>query len=316
MAENHPNADSTPDTSVPIIAEIELTARKTNEPPTIQVEAPAHFEWILRTGGTEYWKLTCVCGKRLLSPAPSIHPYGKCSKCGRYLLLPGYDDSLKVLRVPARSEPTKIEAAHEDRNITVTSLGGMANDLRISLNAASVAANRLRPQQLSTHTRAMRTVSGRISAWPLSGKIRRLLAAFLDLNFGICVAGVVMALAGPRALEPFFSPLEMLLATIWLALAFNDSVIHLILGSSLGKRLVVLVVRTEDGEPCGPIRTLIRAWLKWLLIPGWLIGAFDSAERTLHDLLAGTLVLRGRLRHKTQKTETEVQESDRKKREL
>ena len=44
------------------------------------------------------------------------------------------------------------------------------------------------------------------------------------------------------------------------------------------------------------LQVLLRALAKWLLLPGWILAAMDTQERTLHDLLCGTLVLQGRRR--------------------
>lgn len=249
--------------------------------------------------GKQSWKVTCVCGKRLITPAPTTHPYGRCPKCSRRLLLPGYAGAANEEDAPAKSTADEMPA--DDKNVAVKADHPAAGEAaeavkRVSLRAALTAADRLRPHRPSARTVAKRTASGRISAWPLAGKGRRFLAAFIDLSLCGGIAGVVLVLAGKDVLAPLCSPLQTLLATLLLALVFNDSVIHLIWGGSVGKKLVLIVVRDENGQDCGPLRVLLRAVLKWLLIPGWIIGAFDSAERTVHDLFAGTLVLRGRRR--------------------
>ena len=50
-----------------------------------EILEPPHLERLEKS-----WKLTCFCGKRILSPLTSEMPVGRCPKCGRRLRLPGY----------------------------------------------------------------------------------------------------------------------------------------------------------------------------------------------------------------------------------
>jgi len=66
-------------------------------------------------------------------------------------------------------------------------------------------------------------------------------------------------------------------------------------GGTPGKRMLGLRVVTEDGDPPGPGRALVRA-LGWLLSTplanfGFWIALFHPRTRALHDLLAGTYVV-------------------------
>ncbi len=162
---------------------------------------------------------------------------------------------------------------------------------RIGLAAAAIAANRLRPQHADDGDE-------RISAWPLAGKASRALAAFIDLTLITAVVGIVVVLASQDVLPAFFLRPEIIAALLITAGCVNDGLIHLVWGGSLGKKLVVIVTRTTYGTDLGVVHVLVRAALKWMLVPGWIIGAVDPSERTLHDLLCGTLVLKGRTRHR------------------
>jgi uncharacterized RDD family membrane protein YckC len=272
---------------------------KNKDEGTVDVDVPIHAELIRNESGKEHWKLTCVCGKRLLSPIPSEQPYGRCPKCGRRMPLPGYDVP-KVTRVAAQHQPSKRADGDEIREDRTTTFAAVAKPKKVDSNAnfqaAVTAADRLRPQRPSVRSSAARTHSGRISAWPAAGIPRRLIATFIDLTLATTVAGLAMVLSLQGALPEHFEPIPTLAATMLLTLCFNDGVIHLIWGGSIGKLLVVIIVQRTEGGECSILRTLARALMKWLLLPGWIIGAIDAQERTLHDLLCDTTVLKGRSR--------------------
>jgi uncharacterized RDD family membrane protein YckC len=260
---------------------------RSDEDATIEVGTPLSFEWLRDAGGKESWKVTCLCGKRLLTPASPVQPYGRCPKCGRRLILPGYAEAAK--------ERPKAAAAELLETLK-----------RVNLHAAHTAAKLLRPRHSPGRLQARRrgsglaiarcTASGRVSAWPLAGLGRRLLAAFIDFSLCSAITGVLVAAGGKELLEQFRTPLPLLLALLLLALIFNDTVIHLLWGGSIGKNLVLLAVQGKENQSCGVWRLLLRAILKWLLIPGWIVSVFNPTERAAHDLLAGTVVLRARRR--------------------
>ena len=65
---------------------------------------------------------------------------------------------------------------------------------------------------------------------------------------------------------------------------------------TLGKLALGLYVADVHGDPIGFWRAVLRNALKYLssllLFSGWLMAAFTPRKQALHDLLAGTLVLR------------------------
>src|SRR6266851_4732367 len=67
-------------------------------------------------------------------------------------------------------------------------------------------------------------------------------------------------------------------------------------GATLGKIVLGLRVTDTRGDPISFVRARCRYWLKVLstlaLMTGWLMAAFTPRRQALHDLLAGTLVLR------------------------
>lgn len=66
--------------------------------------------------------------------------------------------------------------------------------------------------------------------------------------------------------------------------------------ATVGKYALGLYVSDVHGDPIGFWRASARYWLKVLstlsLLMGWIIAAFTPRKQALHDLLAGTLVLR------------------------
>ena len=300
-------------------------------------QAP-HYELIAEFDGREHWKVTCFCGKRLLTPTKSENAYGRCPKCKRRIRLPGYDALLKTLDItlapPSSASsassasgapgadaaasgtapaPATISARARSGTFTkgdldkaldlvlaqdeiVTEVALLLPDVPRTQDASFTAAERLRPQRSESIDERAGSGSGHIAAWPLAGVVRRMLAGFIDLTFALSTTALIVMLALRGAISPFFTRVDVVLLVLLCAGVFNDGVIHLLIGGSLGKRLVVVVVRTFAGTGMEPSRTLLRALFKWLLIPGWIIGAVDPAQRTLHDILCGTLVLKGRVK--------------------
>jgi uncharacterized RDD family membrane protein YckC len=91
------------------------------------------------------------------------------------------------------------------------------------------------------------------------------------------------------------------LANVFLVSAALTWAYHAILESSparatIGKAALGLFVGDLHGDPISFWRATLRYWLKvlssLLLMTGWLMAAFTPRKQALHDLLAGTLVLR------------------------
>jgi|GEM_PF-2263948 len=311
--------------------DIPLASPAPSAPGAAAAEAAVFCKLITEADGTEHWKLTCECGKRVRSPLHTEHPYGHCPRCNRRMKLPGYNYSKPMLvtaqpgkgplAAPTRSANEALASDETLANSGMRATGGVrqsiaaavtqldersetvqatpvpAHDNKFHHNSAEVTADRLRPNR--PHRKpALINNSGRISAWPLAGRGHRALAAFIDLTFSTLAAGSVIVLARFEILPPFFLSVPAVLMTLFLAGLINDGLIHMIWGGSIGKSLVIIVTRTVDGEPLSGARAILRAMFKWMLFPGWIIGIVDPSQRTLHDLLCGTLVLKGRSRHR------------------
>jgi uncharacterized RDD family membrane protein YckC len=79
----------------------------------------------------------------------------------------------------------------------------------------------------------------------------------------------------------------------------NFIVIAGLSGRTLGKWMAGLRIERRDGEPLSFVRALVRHLLGYALTAltlglGFLLSAFNSKGRALHDLIAGTVVVRSR----------------------
>jgi uncharacterized RDD family membrane protein YckC len=79
----------------------------------------------------------------------------------------------------------------------------------------------------------------------------------------------------------------------------NFIVLAALSGRTLGKWMTGLRIERRDGEPLSIVRALVRHLLGYALTAltlglGFLLSAFDPKGRALHDLLAGTVVVRSR----------------------
>jgi uncharacterized RDD family membrane protein YckC len=104
-----------------------------------------------------------------------------------------------------------------------------------------------------------------------------------------------------RAFAWDFVALAQNLGNVWLVSAALTWAYYSILESSparatIGKAALGLFVGDLHGDPISFLRASMRYWLKvfssLLLMTGWLMAAFTPRKQALHDLLAGTLVLR------------------------
>lgn len=116
----------------------------------------------------------------------------------------------------------------------------------------------------------------------MAGWGRRIVALFVDWFACLAIAG---ALAGQLRWDP---AAERSLAPI-LVLFIESSLLVGLLGTSLGHRLVGLRVARLDGRPVGIPAAMLRSFLLCLVIPPVV---YDKDRRGLHDLAAGTVVVR------------------------
>ncbi|MGD0091693.1 MAG: RDD family protein [Planctomycetota bacterium] len=247
--------------------------------------------------GKDYWRLVCSCGKHVRTPAAVGQPYGRCPKCGQMLKMPGFLLAQKQAGAAAVNVALEAELKPSQDGTETVAAGVAPVEEPLTRDAAFIAAERLRPVHAGGGAPSAGAES-RISAWPLAGKLARALAAFIDLTLAVALTGVVFVLARKQVLPELLLRKELVFPLLVAAGVLNDGFIHMLSGASIGKRLVVLTTRTANGAEMGLARTFLRGLLKWLLIPGWLLALVDPSERTLHDLLCNTLVLKGRAKHK------------------
>lgn len=143
----------------------------------------------------------------------------------------------------------------------------------------------------------------------LAGFGRRAVALIIDLvilyyplAIAFCLPSILLVLLSEsRVITPDFDHLIIAMAlgillfflAWWVHSALSDSGKH---QASLGKRFLGLRVIRLDGQPVSfqqaTIRFLGKLLSIGLLFGGYLIQPFTARKQTLHDLIAGTLVIR------------------------
>jgi uncharacterized RDD family membrane protein YckC len=121
-----------------------------------------------------------------------------------------------------------------------------------------------------------------------------MLVVFVAIAFG---AGVTAALGDPAALAQVMLGLGAAVAAVSLVIPMLYEVIFVGLrGQTPGKMLLNLkVIRMDAGEV-----DYVKAFIRWIgklasgfiLGIGYLMAAFTANKRALHDLIAGTRVIR------------------------
>lgn len=91
--------------------------------------------------------------------------------------------------------------------------------------------------------------------------------------------------------------------TVWVVAVIvfvgNFLILPLVAGRSLGKMLTGLSIVNTDGTNIRPGKLLIRNTVGYLITAataglGFVAAALNPSGRTLHDILTGTVVIRGR----------------------
>jgi len=125
----------------------------------------------------------------------------------------------------------------------------------------------------------------------------------LNIAFGIigAVVGISLIPADPAKIDPIEFMANMgsfqLVAVVvtWLYFALMESSPR---GATVGKMVVGLRVVDEQGNRLSFLRATGRFFAKFIsaviLMIGFLMVAFDDRKRGLHDIIAGTLVVKTR----------------------
>ena len=118
-------------------------------------------------------------------------------------------------------------------------------------------------------------------------------AYFIDIAF-YTAAGFLFLVPVAQGKHTTTSSLFSALFAVVLNIALTASG-----GQTLGKFLAGIEVRTADGRDVGVVRSAVRYFSTWLdyitLLVGFIIAAFTGRKRSLHDYIAGTVVVyRGR----------------------
>jgi uncharacterized RDD family membrane protein YckC len=150
-----------------------------------------------------------------------------------------------------------------------------------------------------------------------AGFWRRVLAWLIDsillFTVQLALTAGVLVMVPPDDLPQFFDTTALVPQTTrWLLDLQVALLVYPVLGAitwayyaimesspaqgTLGKIALGLTVTNTHAEPIGFLRASFRYWLRTLssltLMVGWLMVAFTPRKQGLHDVLAGTLVLR------------------------
>lgn len=143
---------------------------------------------------------------------------------------------------------------------------------------------------------AVRARAGAARA-PFSLRCGALLIDYTVVVSVVAFATVLARVLGDGARET--SELTLLFGYIAAAVvaAFNFLVLPVFTGRTFGKWATGLRVETAGGEPPGFARALLRHTVGYLLSVltlgvGFIVAAFSREGRALHDLIAGTIVVR------------------------
>ena len=129
-----------------------------------------------------------------------------------------------------------------------------------------------------------------------AGFWRRALAYLIDLTLLLAVQGAIatsVLIFAPYNWQALANVAPVSSAITWAYFALMESSPA---RGTLGKVALGLFVSDLRGDPITFRRASARYWLKilssLLLLTGWFFAAFTPRKQALHDLLAGTLVLR------------------------
>jgi uncharacterized RDD family membrane protein YckC len=133
-----------------------------------------------------------------------------------------------------------------------------------------------------------------------------ILGVAAGIVIGIIVVIVIAAVAGGST-DDEENPVPVIIGIVigaaamivmgWLYEALMTSSVH---GATLGKRAVGLRIVRADGTQLSFGRATARYFLKAMITPmvpfaiGYLLAAFTSGKRALHDFMADTLVIKSR----------------------
>ena len=276
------------------------------------IHDPVAVERVEEKGGA--WKVTCACGKRIVTPLKPKFPVGRCPKCGRKLKLPAVDAkaSKPVIDSIVQSETEEIAARlsesapdqesfgtividPEESGDGTEAISPLVKDTHVSRDAAIHTADLLRAKKAAQVRAEDGDSGGIISAWPRAGRAYRLVSGLLDLTLPVFVTGA-LAMLGVWGILPPQTQHPVVILTAFFTIGLLNDILLQLFGGSFGKRMVVLTLRDLNGFEPSKGRIIARALFKWLFIPGWAVGLVDHEGRCLHDLLCGTIVLKARNR--------------------
>jgi uncharacterized RDD family membrane protein YckC len=131
---------------------------------------------------------------------------------------------------------------------------------------------------------------------PYAGFWRRLAANLIDGLLLGTVQATLTILVYTMAPDDLRAQVNVLPVSILVGWAYYALMESSPAQATVGKIALGIYVTDREGDPIDFRRASIRFWAKLMstmtLMLGWLMAAFTPRKRALHDILAGTLVLR------------------------
>jgi uncharacterized RDD family membrane protein YckC len=135
-----------------------------------------------------------------------------------------------------------------------------------------------------------------IRGHPYAGFWRRLAAYLIDGLLLGTVQATLTILVYTMAPDDLRAQVNVLPVSILVGWAYYALMESSPAQATVGKIALGIYVTDREGDPIDFRRASIRFWAKLIstltLMLGWLMAAFTPRKRALHDILAGTLVLR------------------------
>ena len=239
-------------------------------------------------------EVTCSCGKRYHVPMRYWGKRGKCPNCGNVMTVPFPGTAFESVD----SDPgNRVVTSRKTDPLGQKKLDGA----RRPANGSSAA-----PQSIPEDSRLISDL------FEYGGFWRRFLALIIDTLvwlFGSLIMTLVFKLAAPSVMDPSHyltiagRPIALYLAFFPFLFFLLHWTYYTIMESSaamatLGKRCLGLVVTDLEGKGISFLRANGRYWSKVFisdLIPfliGYLMAGWTRKKQAVHDLVAGTLVLK------------------------
>ena len=241
-------------------------------------------------------RFACTCGKEFIAKDEHAGMHARCTACGADLTIPGPQPAAQAYQpAPAPAGPggpsgqifcPRCRAINSDQAIFCyacgTNLPRILPAAGFQLPGASLYAGFWR----------------RFVAWILDTLLTGVCAGIIGFALGFIYALVVIVPSGPKPPQEQMLVLQIIVQAIvivlcWLYFALME---RSSLQATLGKMAIGIRVTDLDGKRISFARATGRHFGKiisgLMLLIGYIMAGFTEKKQALHDMMAGTLVVR------------------------